>query len=76
MDSNYEAQRQFTRQRLTARREQAAAERLLREGQAEQASGLKQFIATLFRRSDHQKERKRARQSPPRRLAIMGKDKG
>lgn len=76
MDSNYEAQRQFTRQRLTARREQAAAERILREGRPARMSGLKQFFAHLFRRSDRREEKKSAQQFSPARLAITGKGKG
>jgi hypothetical protein len=76
MDSNYEAQKQFTRQRLSARRELADAERLLREGRPARTSGLKHFLATLFRRPTHREEKKRARHFPSARLAMTGKDKG
>jgi hypothetical protein len=48
MDSNYEAQKQLTRQRLSARREQASAERLLREGRPARLGGVKQFLMHLF----------------------------
>jgi hypothetical protein len=75
MDSNYEAQKQFTRQRLASRREQAAAERLLREGRPARMSVLKQFLVTLFRRPGSREERKRAQRSPSGALATIGKGK-
>ncbi len=82
MDSNYEAQKQFTRQRLASRREQASAERLLREGRPARLGGLKQFLmhifarTGLFHRSGRREEKRRAQQSSSARLAITGKDKG
>jgi len=69
MDSNYEAQKQFTRQRLAARREQAAAERMLREGRPARTGGFKQFLSYLlartghFRRSDRREEKKQEQKS-------------
>lgn len=76
MDGNYEAQRQLARQRLVARREQAAAERLLRQGRPPRMHALKQFLATLFRRSGRQDAEKGERQASPARLATTGKSKG
>ena len=63
MDSNYEAQKQFSRQRLDARREQAAAERLLREGRPARMRGLKHLLVTLFRRPAYREEKKRVQRS-------------
>lgn len=76
MDSNYEAQNHFTRQRLDARREQAASERLLREGRPLRMGRLKQFLMSLFRRIGQRQEQKREQQPAPVRLAISGKSKG
>ena len=75
MDSNYEAQKQLTRQRLAARHEQAAAERALRQGRSEQNSRLKQFFLSLFRRSGSPEKHTGAQKSPSARLAISGKGK-
>ena len=74
MDSNYEAQKQFTNQRLSARREQAAAERVLKEGRPARTSGFKQFLCKLFRRSGRQKRDLEPQSSSPR-LALTGKGK-
>ncbi|MFL7838892.1 MAG: hypothetical protein ACK2U5_19175 [Candidatus Promineifilaceae bacterium] len=63
MDSNYEAQKQFTRQRLAARREQAAAERILKEGRSPRTGGFKHFLVKLFRRSDRREEKKQEQKS-------------
>jgi hypothetical protein len=63
MDSNYEAQKQFTKQRLEARQRQADAERLLRGGRPARMSGLKQFFIRLFRRSGRPAKSKTGRMS-------------
>ncbi len=63
MDSNYEAQSQFVRQRLATRREQAEAERLLREGRRGRLGGLKQFLMYLSRRSSRQRGKKHAQEA-------------
>ena len=73
MDSNYEAQKQLTRQRLAARHEQAAAERALREGRSAQNGRLKQLLLYLFRQSERRGS-KQQKSSP--RPAIAGKGKG
>ena len=74
MDNNYEAQKQFTSQRLAARREQAAAERLLKEGRRERNGRLKQLLY-LFRRSRRPEKHTGAQKSTPARLAISAKGK-
>lgn len=76
MDSNYEAQSQFTRQRLAARREQAAAERTLREGRPARSGRLKQFLVSLLRQAGSREKQKSVQESPPVALATSGKDKG
>ena len=75
MDSNYEAQKQLTRQRLAARHEQAAAERALRQGRSEQNGRLKRFFLSLFRRSRRPEKRTGERPLPSARIAISGKGK-
>lgn len=75
MDSNYEAQKQLTNQRLAARREQAAAERMLREGRPARMGGFKQFLLALFRRSRRPEKHTGAQKSPSARVAISGKAK-
>jgi hypothetical protein len=76
MDSNYEAQKQFTRQRLSARREHAAAERLLREGRPAGSGRLRNFLMRLFQRPGRREVQKREQQSSSVRLALTGKGKG
>lgn len=75
MDSNYEAQRHLTTQKLDARREQAAAERLLRQGQQPRASGLSRFFSRLFRHSGSRQDKKHAQKPPSAALAAPGKRK-
>ncbi len=75
MDKNYEAQRQFTRQRLDSRREQAAAERLLREGQPPQTNGLGRFFSRLFRRSTHPQGKEHTQRRPSAAPAAAGRHK-
>ena len=76
MDSNYEAQKQITKQRIAARHEQARAERLLREGYPAPRRGIGQFLLQLFRRPGHRREKKAAEASQSAELAVAGKGKG
>ena len=57
MDSNYEAQRQFAKQRHDARLEQARVERLLREGHPGPRRSIGKFVLRLFRRTGHRREK-------------------
>jgi hypothetical protein len=80
MDSNFEAQEQFTRQRLSARREQAQAERFLREVRPVRMGSLRRLLVQLFAqtrlfgRPARREEKNHAQQSSSARLAITGKD--
>jgi hypothetical protein len=78
MDSNYEAQKNFTNQRLTARREQAAAERALREGRPARTNGLKQVFSYLFAitRFFRRPDRQGSEPEPQSKLVVTGKGKG
>ena len=64
MDGNYEAQKHFTRERLAARREEAAAERLLQQEGRGRPRGLRHFLVQLFRRLGLEDEQKGDRQAP------------
>jgi hypothetical protein len=64
MDSNYEAQRHLTRERLASRREQAAAERLLRQEGRGSGSGPRYFLVRLFQGLGQRDEQRGGRQAP------------
>lgn len=70
MDGNYEAQNYFARERLAARREQAAAERLLRQKGRGSGSGLRHFLVRLFQGLGQRDEQRDDRQVP---TAAQGK---
>jgi hypothetical protein len=76
LDGNYEAQREFARERLASRRAEAEAERGLRSDQPARLSGLKAFLGQLFRRTGARDEESRKGQSPRTRLAQTERGKG
>ena len=63
MDGNYEAQKHFTRELLAARREKAAAERLLRQEGRGRGSGLRHFLMGLLQRAGQRDEQKGGQQA-------------
>jgi hypothetical protein len=76
MDSNYEAQRELTKQRLAARREDGRVGRLLREGQPKPGRGLRGFLMQFWKRSGQRREKKATEAAQSAELAVAGKGKG
>ena len=75
MDSNYEAQKHLASQRLASRREQAAAERMLRNARPVRTGGLMQLFARLFQRSGQRKGEKLPQRELLSKPAIAGQGK-